>query len=295
MPTPGRPKALAEKQRATVCSLVAGGVSIRQAARYVGCAPSSIRREAERNEEFRRELTKARSEASIHPMQTLVEAAKTNWRAAAFCMKRIDPDRFARPDASIITQREANQLVADLIESIERAISSPQERKAFIELLTPAMPNAMRRRWNGRSMRRAVGEATHVFDNRKADQDRRERREKAERNFRRRKLWHEVGQWLPKELYDKFAQNEDLFDPEEVFTQPPGPGPLVKDPRSIYKPGSVGAQGGRSPFPDTHHPTPIANNGPPPSRNSDDVGSPPIRNTQCPFDLPRQAEPIATE
>jgi len=129
-----------------------------------------------------------------------------------------------------------------LIESIERAVSSPQERKTFVELLTPAMPTAMRRRWNGRAMRRAVEQATHDFDNRKAEQEGRECLEKSERDFRRRNLWHEISPWLPMELLEKLAQNEDLFDPEEVFAQPPGPGPLVKDARTTYKPGSVGAQ-----------------------------------------------------
>ena len=64
MPTPGRPKALDETQHGNVCELVAGGSSIRQAARYMGCAPSSIRREAARNEEFRRQLAMAKAEAA---------------------------------------------------------------------------------------------------------------------------------------------------------------------------------------------------------------------------------------
>jgi hypothetical protein len=238
----GQPRALDPPKQKTICSLVAAGASLRQAARFIDCDPKTIRREAGRNDDFRRELAKARSEATLHPLETLYQAAKTNWRASVTWMERIDPDRFARPDASVVTKREANQFVADLLEAIERAISSPQERKTFVELLAPAMPTAMRRRWNGRAMRRAVEQAAQDFDNRKAEQDRRESREKSKRDCRRRNLWHEIGQWLPMELLKKFAQNEDLFDPEEVFTQRPGPGPLVKDAWTTYKPGSTGAQ-----------------------------------------------------
>jgi hypothetical protein len=241
MPNSGQPRALDPPKQKTICSLIAAGASLRQAARFIDCDAKTIRNEAARDDDFRRELAKARSEAALHPLETLHQAAKTNWRASVVWMQRIDPDRFARPNAAVVTQREANQFIADLLETIGRAVSSPQERKAFVELLTPAMPTAMRRRWNGRAMRHAVEQATHAFDSRKAEQDRRELMEKAARNARRRKLWHEIGQWLPRELLHKFVQNEDLFDPEEVFTQPPGPGPLIKDAYKTYKVGSIGA------------------------------------------------------
>src|SRR5262245_9602092 len=78
----GRPRALDEDKQTTVCSLVAAGVSIREAADFLDCDPRSIRREAERNENFRRQLAQAKSDARIHPLETLRRAAKSNWRAA---------------------------------------------------------------------------------------------------------------------------------------------------------------------------------------------------------------------
>jgi IS30 family transposase len=238
----GQPRALDDEKQKTVCSLVAAGASLRQAAHFVDCDPKTIRREARRNHDFRCRLAKAKSEANIHPLQTLQQAAKTNWRAALSWMERLDPVRFARPDAKLITQREANQFVAHLVESIERAVSRPKERNALFNLLTPAMPTPMRRRWNDGAMRRAVARSTQIFENRKEERETRKCLEKAQRDLRRRNLWHEISQWLPTELYQKLAQNEDLFDPEEVFAQPPGPGPLVRDPQRTYKPGSIGAQ-----------------------------------------------------
>ena len=76
MPTPGRRKSLDEAKLGNVCELVAGGSSIRQVARYMGCAPSSIRREAERNEEFRRQLAMAKAEVRILPTEVLRDAAE---------------------------------------------------------------------------------------------------------------------------------------------------------------------------------------------------------------------------
>jgi hypothetical protein len=244
----GQPRALDDEKQKTVCLLVAAGASLRQAAHFVDCDPKTIRREARRNDDFRCQLAKAKSEANIHPLQTLQRAAKTNWRAALAWMERLDPDRFARPDARLITQCEANQFALDLVEAIERAVSSAKERNTLFDLLTPAMPTPMRRRWNSRAMRRAVQRTTQIIENRKAERESRKCWEKAQRDLRRRDLWQEIGQWLPTELYQKLAQNEDLFDPEEVFAQTPGPGPLVSDAQRTYKPGSIGAQ--KTPFDD---------------------------------------------
>jgi hypothetical protein len=243
---PGQPKALDSSKQDTVCNLVAAGVSIRHAARYVDCDPKSIRREAARNDEFRRRLDKAKSEASIRPIQTLLEAAQEDWRAALSWMERVDPDRFARPDAAVVTKREANKFVADLIEAVEKAIQKPQERNRLFRLLTPSMPTAMRRNWEINARRRAA----QAFDRTQAERKEKRRLQRKARNDRRTQLWSEIGDWLPWELYDKLLKNLDLLDPEEVFGQKPGdnrtPSELIKDafadvPRH-YKPGSMKSQ-----------------------------------------------------
>jgi hypothetical protein len=239
----GQHKALDASKQDAVCNLIAAGVSIRQAARYVECDPKSIRREAARNDDFRRRLDKAKSEASIRPIQTLLEAAQEDWRAALSWMERVDPDRFARPDAAVVTKREANKFVADLIEAIEKEVKNPRERERLFRLLMPAMPTAMRRSWEINARRRAA----QAFDRRQGERDEKKRLQRRARDERRWRLWHEIGEWLPWELYTKLQQNEDLFDPEEVFGQTPGdnrtPNELIDDafadvPRH-YRPGSM--------------------------------------------------------
>jgi hypothetical protein len=266
MSAPGQPSALDADKQKTVCALVTAGVSLRQAAHFVDCDPKTIRREAQRNDEFRQQLARAKSKATIHPLKTLRQAAKSNWRAALCWMERLDPERFARHNPKTVTQREANEFVANLIESIERAVASPHERQSLFKLLAPAMPTAMRRRWIGHVTRRAVEQKTQNFERRKAEIASRKIRKKRQRDLRRRDLWHEIGKWLPAELSRKLAQNEDLFDPEEVFAQPPGPGPLVRDARSTYKPGSIGAT---KAYDSAIHDRPsFASSGPTPNRTS---------------------------
>ena len=51
-PKRGRPRKLDDLKRHEICALVAGGCSLREAAKYVGCGINTVRRELERNTEF---------------------------------------------------------------------------------------------------------------------------------------------------------------------------------------------------------------------------------------------------
>jgi hypothetical protein len=297
MSAAGRPRALNEDNQATVCSLVAAGVSLRQAAEFVDCDARSIRRAAQRNDEFRRQLAKAKSEANIHPLQTLRQAAQTDWRAALRWMERLDPERFARPNATVVTQREANQFVSDLVESIERVISNDNERTGLFELLSAAMPAAMRRRWDGRRMRRNIEQVRRVCDLRKWEENERKRAKSEERDKRRREIFVEVARYLPLELRAKLSLNSDLLDPEEVFAQrpeasdhrtcaaaephhdarangsPTNDGPtnsgLTKVGSTNDGPTNVGL---------TNNASPAENFAPPPGRNPENIAPPPPTN-----------------
>jgi len=207
MSGPGRPKALDDNTRKTVSSLVADGVSLREAAHFVDCDPKSIRREAQRNEEFRRELAKARSEACIHPLQTLRQAAKSNWRAALELMNRLDPARSGRQNSSVVTKREANQFLKDLFQIIENAVSSPRERRSVYKLLTVSMPPAMRRHWQGGTRRENMRQAMQAFDKSKD-------KEVAERCKRRNEFIDKFGPHLPWDLLGQLRDYSDVLDPE---------------------------------------------------------------------------------
>jgi hypothetical protein len=272
-PMSGQPKALDDAKQATVCSLVAAGISLRQAAYFVDCDPKSIRRQAARNDDFRRQLEKAKSEASIQPLQTLRQAAKDDWRAALSWMERIDPDRFTRPDASIITKREANQFAVDLVAAIEKAVSDPQVRRTLFELLTPAIPGAMRRRWSGTAMRRAVEQMNVELDHA-------QQRERCQRNDRRWKLFFQIRDHLPVELRGMLLENRDLLDPEEFFAKQPE--------RAADKPRN-NATNNASVDPNK------ASLVPPPGPYSDNMASPPSANQKPHNDLPTSGEALSRE
>jgi hypothetical protein len=260
MPPPGHPKALDAEKQKTVCSLVEAGVSLRQAAHFVDCDPKTIRREAQRNDDFRQQLARAKSEASIHPLQTLRQAAKTNWRAALCWMERLDPQRFARHNPKTITQREASQFAVDLAESIERAVSEPSERQDLFELLSAAMPAAMRRRWDGKGRRRTLAEAIDSVDAKKMDA-------LEQRCKRRRDLMAQIGSYLPWNLVRILGQYGDLFDlPDQPDAPDEPPTPSSNSPAPSLQP-------------------PTTNTVPPPRPYSNHSAAQPSPNHVSPNDL----------
>jgi hypothetical protein len=261
VPMPGRHKILDDDKRSTICSLVASGVSLRQAANYIGCAPKSIRREIERNDEFRARLAKARSEARIHPLDTLRQAASSNWRAALAWMERLEPDRFANPTESIVTKREANRFVDELAQSIEEVVENPRQRRDLFDRLAAAMPTAMRRRWEGETIDRAKELIKHDVEERNRIRRVKYHHLQAQRNARRCKLFEELRKYLPSEISSKLWNQRDLLDPEEVFVQKPA---------ASDRPDAAPAETST-----TNSAPPGANNVPHPGRNDDHFAPPP--------------------
>lgn len=304
MSTAGRPKVLDENSQAIVCNLVAAGVSIREAADFLDCDPRSIRREAERNENFGRQLAQAKSDARVHPLETLRRAAKSNWRAALCWAERMNPERFARPNASIITQREANKFADDLIEFIQRIVVNTSQRAALFKLLAAAMPAAMRCRWDSHQVRRNIKRAIDDCDLMKWEEDQRQRREKEEREKRRRKVFDELKRYLPDELRATLAVNFDLLDPEEVFAPgTPAPSsptsataqqqkcaPAVVSPTSDDPTNVMGSTGFPCEHAATNNASPTEDIVPAPGRNLDNNASSPLTNPEPANDLPPLGE-----
>ena len=163
----GRPTVLDDFKRAKICGLIASGVSLKRAARSVGCDPATIRDEAQRNPAFRAELAQFRAEAETMPMKVLRDAAASgNWRAAAWWMQRVESGSGGRHSANVFGKREANRFVGDLIEILDRVVIHPLERRQLDELLTVAMPAVMRRSWEHRQTRRRLHEAMEALDHR---------------------------------------------------------------------------------------------------------------------------------
>ena len=139
MPHPGRPRALDEIKRREVCALVAAGCSISYAARYIGCKPLTIRREALRNEDFHEQLRQAELRSQLKPLNAMQQAAATHWRAAAWLLERTHPEQFARPKLDLIKPEQVEAYFGVLTELIAEEIDDEATRsRVYRRLLDSA-------------------------------------------------------------------------------------------------------------------------------------------------------------
>ncbi|QDT74233.1 hypothetical protein [Lacipirellula limnantheis] len=144
MSNPGRPRILDDKKRCEVITLLGVGLGLQEAARYVGCSVDTLRREMQRNEEFRDEARTAEVRAQIGAVRSLREAAATHWRAAAWYLERTNPRRFSRPSLRTFRPDEIEAVFSDVIAAAAEEIEDFELRDRVCRRLTIAGCRAAR-------------------------------------------------------------------------------------------------------------------------------------------------------
>jgi hypothetical protein len=131
----GRPRALDHVKRGEICALISVGCSLEAAARYVGCHTITIRREVLRDEEFCDQFRAAEVKCQLVPLQSVRDAARTHWRAAAWLLERADPDKFARPTPRILTVGDYEEFLALFMKKANETIRDDADRDRFFDSL----------------------------------------------------------------------------------------------------------------------------------------------------------------
>ncbi|MEX2167692.1 MAG: hypothetical protein WD851_00150 [Pirellulales bacterium] len=94
----GRPPVLDSTNQHIVCAIVAAGGCLEGAARYVGCAPSTVYRYLRRDEQFREKFQAARVQGALVPFEVMDRGASRNWRGGAWMLQQLHPERFDRAE-----------------------------------------------------------------------------------------------------------------------------------------------------------------------------------------------------
>ncbi len=93
-------------------------------------------------------------------MPDALRVASSSW------LERLDPLDYPQWPLTTIGKREGARFVADLTEILDAVVSCKVGRKQFENLLTAAMPPALRRAWNHRQSRRYLKQAMKYVDKR---------------------------------------------------------------------------------------------------------------------------------
>ncbi len=122
------------KQR-EVLAILSVGCSQSMAAKYVGCSPATIRCEAARDPKFAKRLREAKGNAELGLVKNIRKAANKEqyWRAAAWALERMFPERYARRGPDVITAEQLAQVLAQLAERVIEQVPADRYRKKIVK------------------------------------------------------------------------------------------------------------------------------------------------------------------
>lgn len=139
----GRRPVLDDVKRGQIVAILSVGCSQNMAARYVGCASTTIQYTAERDPKFAEELHQARCNAELSLIKNIRKAAKKEqyWRAAAWALERGFPEKYARRGPDVITLEQIGLLLAKFSEIIVGEV--PERYRTDILKQTDAMARGL--------------------------------------------------------------------------------------------------------------------------------------------------------
>jgi hypothetical protein len=91
----GRPPALDDQAKGRLLGLMSYGLSFRQAAAQLGVHHQTLLNALKRDEEFAQQVAEARLDAISQPLVVIVQAARKNWRAAAWLARFLNERRLS--------------------------------------------------------------------------------------------------------------------------------------------------------------------------------------------------------
>lgn len=147
----GRPPVLDGYKRREILAILAVGCTRSTAAKYVGCAVSTIQNTADRDPEFAVRLRKSEHSSEIGYLENIRSAARNEryWRAAAWALERLDPEQYGRRSPEVITIDQIRRLLAQFAEIVVEEVPVPEYRKNILkrlDALTGGLKGASKKR-----------------------------------------------------------------------------------------------------------------------------------------------------
>jgi hypothetical protein len=132
-----KPVRLTAEQKDQICAILSMGATRSMAAQYAGCHHATLRAEIRRDPDFSRRVIHSELKLESVCLRNIREAASDpkQWRAAAWALERVYPNRYARRKASTITTDQANELVAEFNEIIASELPVPKFRQRIFDRL----------------------------------------------------------------------------------------------------------------------------------------------------------------
>jgi hypothetical protein len=128
---------LTDEQRRSICTILSAGCDRETATNGVGCSLDELRREMTRNHEFAIEVRRAEAACELTHMQNVRSAAREdkNWRASVWWLERRAPERYGRRDAGVVTTRQLESFLSQLVSTITAEVHDDEDRVRLVARL----------------------------------------------------------------------------------------------------------------------------------------------------------------
>jgi hypothetical protein len=133
-----KPLKLTDLQQNEVCEMLSAGATRPIAAQFAGIHPATLRAEIRRNQAFARRVIQSELKLESVMLRTIREAANDNakqWRAAAWLLERIYPNRYAKRRTSTLTLDQVHELVSEVSEIVAAELPVPKFRQRIFDRL----------------------------------------------------------------------------------------------------------------------------------------------------------------
>lgn len=137
MPRRGRKRILDGYKRREILAILSVGGSREMAAAYVGCCVNTIQNTADRDAKFAELLRRKEKQWEVGYLDNIRAAARSEryWRAAAWALERLNPERYARRGPEVITINQVKTLLTQFAEVITEEVPVAKYRKNILKRL----------------------------------------------------------------------------------------------------------------------------------------------------------------
>jgi hypothetical protein len=125
-----------EAQQRNLLALIAAGFTRKTAARSVGCSMKTIARTAARDAAFAERLRHASHHSELKFLDRIAHAAESDqhWRAAAWALERLFPDRYARRKPAEVTREHMESIITLLCDAVADELPVEARRRVHRRL-----------------------------------------------------------------------------------------------------------------------------------------------------------------
>ena len=126
---------LTEEQKREALLILSVGCDEETAARYVGCSPEALAREAAADSRFATDRGRAQAATELSHMRNVQQAARDekHWRASVWWLERHAPDRYGRRSQGAVSSKRIEGLLHALANAVAAGVHDAEDRARVMQ------------------------------------------------------------------------------------------------------------------------------------------------------------------